>query len=54
MAAKLLSALDDMLSPLSVFKMAADQVDCIAGESEETRTERDQSLVRGVGASFPG
>lgn len=40
--AKLVSALDDILSPLSVYKMPADKVARIAGESEETRTEREQ------------
>ncbi|KAH6857010.1 P-loop containing nucleoside triphosphate hydrolase protein [Chaetomium sp. MPI-CAGE-AT-0009] len=40
--AKLMSALDGILSPLSVYMMPADQVARIAGESEETRAERDQ------------
>ncbi|KXX73142.1 Interferon-induced GTP-binding protein Mx [Madurella mycetomatis] len=40
--AKLVSVLDDILSPLSVYQMPADKVARIAGESEETRTEREQ------------
>jgi hypothetical protein len=40
--AKLMSALDRILSPLSVYLMPADEVARIAGESEETRAERDQ------------
>ncbi|KAK3290544.1 P-loop containing nucleoside triphosphate hydrolase protein [Chaetomium fimeti] len=40
--AKLMSALDGILSPLSVYLMPADEVARIAGESEETRAERDQ------------
>jgi hypothetical protein len=40
--AKLMSALDGILSPLSVHLMPADEVARIAGESEETRAERDQ------------
>ncbi len=39
---KLVSALDDILSPLSVFEMPPDQVALIAGESEETRAEREK------------
>ncbi|GAB1318560.1 GED domain-containing protein [Madurella fahalii] len=40
--AKLVSVLDDILSPLSVYQMPADKIARIAGESEETRTEREQ------------
>lgn len=40
--AKLVSGLDSILSPVAVFHMPPDQVARIAGESEETRTERDQ------------
>ncbi|KAK3991117.1 P-loop containing nucleoside triphosphate hydrolase protein, partial [Cladorrhinum sp. PSN332] len=39
---KLLSVLDAILSPISVYEMSPDQVSRIAGESEERRTERDQ------------
>ncbi|KAK4150761.1 interferon-induced GTP-binding protein Mx [Chaetomidium leptoderma] len=40
--AELMRALDVILSPISIFEMPADQVTRVAGESEETRTERDQ------------
>jgi hypothetical protein len=40
--AKLVSALDSILSPISVFDMPADQIARIAGEPEEIRAERDQ------------
>ncbi|KAK4142578.1 P-loop containing nucleoside triphosphate hydrolase protein [Dichotomopilus funicola] len=40
--AKLVSILDNILSPLSVCKMDSQEVASIAGESEEIRTERDQ------------
>ncbi|KAK4233238.1 P-loop containing nucleoside triphosphate hydrolase protein [Achaetomium macrosporum] len=40
--AKLMSALDDILSPLLVYQMSADQVSRIAGESEETCMERER------------
>ncbi|KAK4130249.1 hypothetical protein BT67DRAFT_452580 [Trichocladium antarcticum] len=39
---KLVTALDSILSPLSVFEMPLDQVARIAGECEETRVEREQ------------
>ncbi|KAL2173766.1 P-loop containing nucleoside triphosphate hydrolase protein [Thermothelomyces heterothallicus CBS 202.75] len=39
---KLMSALEDILSPVSVSEMSADDVARIAGESEETRAERDR------------
>ncbi len=40
--AKLMSALDHILPPVSVYQMLEDQVARIAGESDETRTEREQ------------
>lgn len=40
--AKLMSALDRMLPPVSIYQMPDDQVARIAGESDETRTEREQ------------
>jgi hypothetical protein len=40
--AKLVSALDDILSPVKVYQMSPDLVSRIAGESEESRTERVQ------------
>lgn len=40
--ARLISLLENILSPLSVYQMPADQVARIAGESEETRTQREQ------------
>ena len=40
--AKLVSALDNILSPISVYQMPADEVAHIAGESEDTRAERDR------------
>jgi hypothetical protein len=40
--AKLLSGLDSILCPVAVFHMHPDQVARIAGESKETRAERDQ------------
>jgi hypothetical protein len=40
--AKLLSALDGILSPLSVFHMPNDQVARIAGESEDIRIYRSE------------
>ena len=40
--AKLMSALDRILPPVSVYQMLEDQVARIAGESDETRTEREQ------------
>ena len=40
--AKLVSGLDSILSPVSVFHMDSDQMARIAGESEETLSERDQ------------
>jgi hypothetical protein len=40
--AKLMSSLDGILSPLAVVCMPRDQLARIAGESEDTRTERDQ------------
>ncbi|KAK4163315.1 P-loop containing nucleoside triphosphate hydrolase protein [Cladorrhinum sp. PSN259] len=39
---KLLSALDKIMEPLSVYEMSAEQVARIAGESEERRTEREE------------
>ncbi|KAL2255615.1 hypothetical protein VTK26DRAFT_3002 [Humicola hyalothermophila] len=39
---KLVCALDGILSPLSVYQMAPEQVARIAGESAEARTERDR------------
>ncbi|KAK4118379.1 hypothetical protein N657DRAFT_606320 [Parathielavia appendiculata] len=40
--AKLMSALDRILPPVSIYQMLDDQVARIAGESEETRTKREQ------------
>lgn len=40
--AKLISRLDKILYPVSVFEMPPSQVANIAGESEESRTEREQ------------
>ncbi|KAL2018372.1 hypothetical protein VTK56DRAFT_907 [Thermocarpiscus australiensis] len=40
--AKLVSALDNILSPLSIYQMSDEQVARIAWESEETRTERER------------
>jgi hypothetical protein len=40
--AKLMAALDGILSPVSVFQMSSDQVARIAGESKETRKKREQ------------
>ncbi|KAK4233415.1 hypothetical protein C8A03DRAFT_19520, partial [Achaetomium macrosporum] len=40
--AKLISALDRILHPVSICQMLDEQVARIAGESEETRTEREQ------------
>ncbi|KAL8410370.1 hypothetical protein RB596_000180 [Gaeumannomyces avenae] len=40
--AKLMSALDRILPPASVYQMLDDQVARIAGESDETRIEREQ------------
>jgi hypothetical protein len=40
--AKLVSALDKILDPVSVYQMPTDQVSRIAGEPEETRIEREQ------------
>ncbi|KAK4233831.1 interferon-induced GTP-binding protein Mx [Achaetomium macrosporum] len=40
--AKLMSALDRMLHPTSIYEMLDDQVARIAGESDEIRTEREQ------------
>jgi len=40
--AKLMTALNNILSPMSVYEMSANDVARIAGESEETRAERDQ------------
>ncbi|KAL2163975.1 hypothetical protein VTH06DRAFT_3188 [Thermothelomyces fergusii] len=39
---KLMSALGDILSPVSVAEMSSDDVALIAGESEETRAERER------------
>jgi hypothetical protein len=39
---KLMSQLYDFFSPLTVTSMPADLVTCIAGESEENRTQREQ------------
>ncbi|KAK3389943.1 P-loop containing nucleoside triphosphate hydrolase protein, partial [Podospora didyma] len=39
---KLVAALDNILSPMSVFKMTPELVSAIAGESEENRSQRDQ------------
>ncbi|KAK4031852.1 GTPase effector domain, GED [Parachaetomium inaequale] len=54
---KLMSALDSILSPISVYQMPADEVAHIAGESEDTRAERDQlnkQLERFVGFRISG
>ncbi|KAL2140436.1 hypothetical protein VTI28DRAFT_3819 [Corynascus sepedonium] len=40
--AKLMTTLNNILSPMSVYEMSANDVARIAGESEETRAERDQ------------
>ncbi|KAG7289850.1 hypothetical protein NEMBOFW57_006227 [Staphylotrichum longicolle] len=40
--AKLMSALDRILLPVSIYKMLDDQAARIAGESDEIRTEREQ------------
>lgn len=40
--AKLVSALDRILPPNAIFQMSDDHVAHIAGESEETRSEREQ------------
>ncbi|KAL2192898.1 P-loop containing nucleoside triphosphate hydrolase protein [Corynascus similis CBS 632.67] len=40
--AKLMTALNNILSPMSVYEMSTIDVTLIAGESEETRAERDQ------------
>ncbi|KAK4112757.1 hypothetical protein N656DRAFT_836798 [Canariomyces notabilis] len=40
--AKLVSALNKILDPVSVYQMPTDQVSRIAGEPEETRIEREQ------------
>jgi hypothetical protein len=40
--AKLVSALDKILSATSIFDMMGDEVARLAGESEEIRTQREQ------------
>ncbi len=40
--AKLVSAIDDIFSPVKVFQMPPELVSCIAGESEDSRAEREQ------------
>ena len=40
--AKLVSVLDNILSPVSIFRMFDDQVVRLAGEPEEIRAEREQ------------
>lgn len=40
--AKLMTALNNILSPMSVYEMSTIDVTLIAGESEETRAERYQ------------
>jgi hypothetical protein len=40
--AKLVSAIDDIFSPVKVYQMSPELVSRIAGESEESRTEREQ------------
>jgi hypothetical protein len=40
--AKLINALLDIFSPVTIFKMAGDLVTSIAGESEENRAHREQ------------
>ena len=39
---KLVAVLENIMSPVSVFEMTAEKVDQIAGESEDSRTLRDQ------------
>lgn len=39
---KLVSALNNILSPIAVYEMASDQVASIAGESEDSRIQREQ------------
>jgi hypothetical protein len=39
--AKLVSAIDDILSPVKVYQMSPELVSRIAGESEDSRTERE-------------
>jgi len=39
---KLVSQLHSILSPVSIFKMPDDQVSRIAGESEDSRSHREQ------------
>ena len=40
--AKLVSAIDDIFSPVKVYLMSPELVSRIAGESEDSRTEREQ------------
>src|SRR5690242_3388380 len=40
--AKLVSAIDDIFSPVKVYQMSPELVSRIAGESEDSRTEREQ------------
>ncbi|RYP32724.1 hypothetical protein DL767_005058 [Monosporascus sp. MG133] len=40
--AKLVSVIDDILSPVKVYQMSPELVSRIAGESEDSRTEREQ------------
>ena len=40
--AKLVSRIATILSPVSIYQMSDDQVARIAGESEESRAQRDQ------------